>query len=296
MKKRLIISVDMDEWFLSRWATGSEKRSRWLNLETFFRDYYHADKPQGEIYKPTRILLDFFDKYNIKATFFVLGLVASWYPDLIKEINNRGHEIACHGWEHVDMSRYSKEEFRLNLERAKNLLQKIIGQEVIGFRAPNFVIEPWLFEVLENLNFKYDSSVCPSREIWGKYKGSKSAPINPYLISKKDFTKKGDGPIVELPIPVFPIIKVIAGSGIATRVIGRWWSRIGLSHALNTGTAMYYLHPYEIINFKTRINLNLKERIFIRRTGNYLLTFLECLLRRTDLEIINCRETVKSLV
>ena len=88
-KKRLILSVDLDEWFFIRWITGS-RNSRWSNVAEFLKDFYHSSRPPGDIYQPTLELLDLFRRYNIKTTFFVLGQIANWYPDLVEKISREG--------------------------------------------------------------------------------------------------------------------------------------------------------------------------------------------------------------
>ena len=55
-------------------------------------------------------ILDLFDEFKIKATFFVPGKTAEVYPEAVKEIADRGHEIACHGYEYENLSLFSYEE------------------------------------------------------------------------------------------------------------------------------------------------------------------------------------------
>ena len=45
-------------------------------------------------------VLDFYDKYNVRSTFFITGYFASLYPSTVKELSSRGHEIGCHGLFH----------------------------------------------------------------------------------------------------------------------------------------------------------------------------------------------------
>src|SRR4030095_8806692 len=94
------LSVDVDEWYHCRWATGSP-RSRWKDTAAVFREHYRSDRPSGELREPTRRILDLFDRHGVRGAFFVLGEVAGFYPDLVREIATRGHEVACHGFHHV---------------------------------------------------------------------------------------------------------------------------------------------------------------------------------------------------
>ena len=99
-----------------------------------------------------------------KATFFVLGEVASEHPAIVRTIAEEGHEIACHGYHHTLVSGQSPEEFRVGIRRAKAVLEDVGGQPVIGYRAPSFSIGPserWAYAILAEEGFRYDSSVYP---------------------------------------------------------------------------------------------------------------------------------------
>lgn len=264
----LIISVDLDEWYHARWATGS-KISRWPDTSSFFKEVYGLDKPRGDIEEPTMEILELLDEFSISATFFILGEVARFYPQLVKEISKCGHEIASHGYRHCDLWAQSGESFRSELKDAKNLLEDLIGKKVAGYRAPNLIIEDWIVPVLTELGFEYDSSVCPSREIMGKFNRSKELPAYPYMLSENSFNP-GNGPLLEIPIPVFPFIKLPAATGIMTRIIGAWWSIIALKNALRQNDTIYYFHPYELTRIPEISSLRFMEKIHSRRSGEWM--------------------------
>jgi len=88
----------------------------------------------------TRRILDLFDRFAVKGTFFILGWVAERDPGLVREIRQRGHEIACHGYGHRLIYRIGAEAFRTDVRRAKTLLEGITGEPVIGYRAPSYSI------------------------------------------------------------------------------------------------------------------------------------------------------------
>src|SRR5688500_5597925 len=99
---QLAISVDLEEWFHSRrWIDGQQSQEV-PDTSDVLRRIYGQPTPIGEVVAPTRRLLDIFDEHGCKVTFFVLGEIALWYPDLVREIAARGHEIASHGMRHVD--------------------------------------------------------------------------------------------------------------------------------------------------------------------------------------------------
>jgi len=276
LKSRLIISVDLDEWYHARWATGSAA-SRWPDSSAFFREVYGTDGPRGDIERPTREILEIFDTFGVKATFFILGEVAGYYPHLVKEISARKHEIACHSARHVDLWHHSHESFRQELRQAKATLESLTGQTVVGFRAPNLVIEDWIIPILQEEGFLYDSSVCPSRKLMGKFGEYESFPKYPYRLSKDSF-RPGTGPLVEIPIPVFPYLRLPAATGIATRVLGQSWTTLALRHSLRTGDSLYYFHPYEFTTPPVITGLTVYQRLFTRHAGPWMARALRSLL------------------
>ena len=81
-------------------------------------------------------LLDLFDEFQIKATFFTPGKTAETYPEAIREIAERGHEIACHGYEYENFSLLSYEEQKVRIGKAVKAIEKACGKKPEGFRAP----------------------------------------------------------------------------------------------------------------------------------------------------------------
>ena len=264
----LLLSVDLEEWFHGRWATGYAK-SQWGDTATLFREVYGSDRPRGDVIPAVHWLLDFFARHQVRATFFILGEIAQWYPDLIRAVAAGGHEIACHGLHHVDMGAYTPQQFAADLARARSLLEDLGGKPVRGFRSPNLVVAPWLAGVLGELGFAYDSSVCPSLPFRGKYADMGASPQHPYRTADRVQTP-GAGPLWELPITSMPGLRLTAGSAIATRVFGQWWSRFALAWWGRSGSVQYYLHPYEIWTDTLPGNLKPWARLMTRRRGPYL--------------------------
>lgn len=275
---RLVVSVDLEEWYHSRRWLDGEQAAQVPDTRALFRRLYGADRPSGEVIEPTRRLLTLFDRHHCRCTFFVLGEMAEWYPALIEEIADRGHEIACHGMHHVDMTVLGPTEFADQIRRARDVVHSVTGRVCVGYRAPNLVFEPWAIRILEAEGFVYDSSVCVSRSIGGKYKGWSGAPIHPYRPDYENVARAGVASLVELPLPPFPGIGLTAGSGIMTRVLGYHWSAIALRHAIRTGDTGYYFHPWEVGGRPPVRGSALKSRVFHRRTGAWMLAALDRLL------------------
>lgn len=81
-------------------------------------------------------ILDTLDKYNAKATFFIVGLWAEKYPDMVKLIDERGHTIANHGYSHAHMAQIPEAKVIEEIERCTEVLEKITGKRTDLFRAP----------------------------------------------------------------------------------------------------------------------------------------------------------------
>lgn len=288
-KPALAVTVDMDEWYHCRWATGSP-RSRWKDVPAFFRDHYGSDRPIGETREPMRRTLALFARHGVRATFFILGEMAEAYPDLVREIVAAGHEVASHGMRHLDLHQMTRREFVSELAQAKAVLEDVSSRSVTGYRAPNLIIEPWVLDVLHDLGFAYDASVCPSRALFGKYKGLVGAPQTPYRPAWDNLARRGQHPVVELPIPSFPLLRLPAATGIMTRVAGLWWCRAALAGALRGGAATYYFHPYEIATPPSFAGMTPKVRLFLRRTGPWLEKALDRLLGSLNVRFLTAQE------
>ena len=112
-----------------------------------------------------RVLLDLLDARAVKGTFFVLGWLAEREPEMVREIAERGHEIASHGWGHQKVTDLTEEAFRQDVRRTRSLLRELTDQPVLGYRAPSFSIVPgveWALDVLLEEGYR---SVAPKRAI-----------------------------------------------------------------------------------------------------------------------------------
>ena len=204
----------------------------------------------GHVLKSTQIILELFKKYRTKATFFVLGTVAEWYPELIEEIKSDGHEIGIHGYTHKRLCYHTRESFDKEIKRTVLLLSSM-GIIPRGYRAPAFSSAEFLYEILSKNGIEYDSSIIPVRT--PLYDGT-SYDCNPFII---------DRGIVEIPCSVWKISKLrIPVGGFYLRLLG---SR--MNHSLlkkiekRYGIAVMYLHPWEVLSIPDNISLGNGRRV-----------------------------------
>lgn len=99
-------------------------------------------------------ILAILEKYNASSTFFVMGSFAEKNPEIIGLIKEKGHEIACHTQNHVNLYKVDKQEIEQEISECR----KSINESNPGFRAPWRLMNKDAFESLENNNYSYDAS------------------------------------------------------------------------------------------------------------------------------------------
>lgn len=180
---------------------------------------------------------------RVKATFFVLGVVAEQYPQVVADLDAAGHEIACHGHLHRFIYRQTPDEFREDVRRARDAIGSAVGRAPVGYRAPYFSIRQdslWALDVLVEEGFGYDSSVFPVRNY--RY-GIPDAPRTPYDVETPV------GRLRELPLtPARVLGQNIPYSGGAYLRILPWSVQRVAWWAADRGgrSQIAYIHPWEL--------------------------------------------------
>lgn len=197
-------------------------------------------------------LLDLLSKHGARGTFFVLGWVAERRPDLVRDIVDRGHELASHGWDHARVTTITAQEFRESVRRSKAVLEDVGGVEVNGFRAPSFSIVPgyeWALDVLVEEGYAYDSSLFPiSRRGYGYPAGGR----DPYWIECPS------GTLIEVPpatLRRFGLNLPAAGGGYL-RLMPLGLTRAAVKAAeRRNAPATLYIHPWELDPGQPRLDV-----------------------------------------
>lgn len=81
-------------------------------------------------------VLDILKKYNVKATFFILGQNVSGNENLLQRIVAEGHEVASHTWDHANLVSLSDEQVRQEMRKTQEVIKNVIGQEPTMMRPP----------------------------------------------------------------------------------------------------------------------------------------------------------------
>ncbi|MBA3819650.1 MAG: DUF3473 domain-containing protein [Deltaproteobacteria bacterium] len=207
-------------------------------------------------------ILDVCDEAQVKATFFVVGLLARRRPQLVREIAARGHEVASHSDQHRLIHQMPLTELAEDLRTSKQMLEDLAGTEVVGFRAPEFSVQRLdhpCFTVLREQGFEYDSSVFP---IPGLRYGIENAPRVPFSFDTPA------GRLVELPLATTSIagrqLPIAGGSG--WRLLPTRFLTWAADRAEARGeTLIFYFHPYEFTKRLVYLSGGLKPNLKIAK-------------------------------
>ena len=158
-------------------------------------------------------LLELYDKYEVKATFFVLGQLAELKPNIVKQIVEHCQEVGSHGYQHDYRRAFdvmTLDEQIADLRRSKDILEQIGGKEVVSFRAPALRINQDTPMALREVGFRFDSSVAPQRmDAFMSHGVNKKqwlkAPRAIYETAIDNLARRGDSGILEVPVSSFGV-------------------------------------------------------------------------------------------
>ena len=201
--------------------------------------------PDGDRYRErvpdnTQRLLEFLEQRRARCTFFTVGDVARRYPDLIREILARGHEVACHSSDHTPLPSHDRESFRRDVEANLRDLAAAGAADVRGFRAPILSMTPrssWAHEVLAELGLSYSSSILPVRGPSYSWPGFGARP------------RRMPSGLWEIPVSPGGILGfgVAFVGGLYLRVLPAWIIRFLFERRLSEGLPVVgYVHPFDI--------------------------------------------------
>ena len=237
-------------------------------------------------------LLDLYDKYGVRATFFYTGHIAKLYPEVVRMAHARGHEVGSHGLTHEVSKAFDvmpPEEQLSHLKQSKQSLEDIIGDEVVSFRAPAARVDKAFPKVLAEAGFKVDSSVSSQRlDMMFSFGALKklhwlTAPRKAYLTQTDNIFRKGDSDVMEAPISAmgFPYI------GTFMRIapgVNRFTRRMLYWETLCNGRQFVFLtHPNEFIDED-------QETKEIERRGSNYISYLLGDVVRHKLKVKNLGE------
>ena len=152
-----ILTFDIEEWF------------HLLDHDST-RDPQGWDRFEVRIHANMERIFGLLERSGCKATFFCLGWIAERYPEVVKEIAERGYEVGSHTHTHQLAYEQTPDEFARDVERSVKTIEDLIGAKVRCFRAPGFSVgesNRWVFEVLAKQGIDTDCSVFPAARAHG---------------------------------------------------------------------------------------------------------------------------------
>ncbi len=277
---QILVTVDLEDWFQVENLRSCFPIDTWQNCEL-------------RLEEPTHKLLEIFDAYNVKATFFVLGWIAKRLPNLVKKIGGHGHEIASHGYGHRLCSDIDHKALRKDILESKKILEDVTSKSVLGYRAPSFSINKTLVSILKDTGFVYDSSYNDF-SVHGRY-GSLHGnwkEVRPGLLQDLEG-------FYELPISNLKFVgrTIPWGGGGYFRIIPSFLFNKGVKRILKRrGSYLFYCHPWEFDPGQPKVkglNWNHRFRHYsgigrnLKRLKNFLRNFQD-----NQFEFLTCSQFV----
>jgi len=258
-----------------------------------FEDWFHPELIQKHIVENNKEpkviqgidkILDLLRKKDTKATFFVVGELLEYKPELLDLILENDHEIGFHTMKHYRIdSLDSKEKFDDEIKK----FGKLTNGKSKGFRAPSFSLNTkssWMIDVLEKNEYVYDSSVVPAKT---SLYGIPDAEIKPYKITSKNLENNSDdGKILEFPLLVTRFLgkKIPAAGGFYLRTLpSRVIENAIKSYEKKEIPGVFYIHSWELTpEFMPKITLPKKDHFITFHNINKAYERMEKLLEKFE--------------
>ena len=243
-----ILSIDLESW-IHFYSDALKEQQPSLSSD--------ERKTADNKYIPdvTVRILDLLDRYEQKATFFIIAELYDWYPDTIDEIEKRGHEIGYHTHTHKIL--HNKKILEEELNKSGKFLDRF---KPAGFRAPHIFITRDLFECLKEYGFKYSSSTYAGYNITN-FDGINEIPVS-------SFCYRGncdDNQQLPKCLTVKMLSKQIPfGSGLFISLLGSKTSFFIESINRKNIPAILFIHPWQLYMHEQISGLGFKIKMLYR--------------------------------
>jgi len=240
-----ILGIDFEDWFHPE----------------LIQKYITNEKKHPQVIDGIHEILDLLRKKETNATFFVVGELLEFKPDLLDLILDGDHEIAFHTMNHT---RLDAQNFKNCFENELKKFDSLTEGNSKGFRAPSFSLNKnssWAIDLLEKNNYVYDSSVVPAKT---SMYGLPHAQKTPYKITSESLENNSDnGKIIEFPIMVSKILgkTIPVGGGFYLRTLPFKLIKNGFKqYEMNEIPGVFYIHSWELTpKYMPKIKLSTKD-------------------------------------
>ena len=240
-----ILGIDFEDWFHPE----------------LIQKYISKNNNQPKVVEGINKIIELLRKKDTKATFFVVGELLEFKPELLDLILDNGHEIGFHTMHH---DRLDSPGFKEKFEEEIKKFDELTNGKSKGFRAPSFSLNTnssWLIDVLEENNYVYDSSIVPAKT---SLYGTPNAEKKPYKISSKFLEgNSNDGKIIEFPMMVTKFLgkKIPAAGGFYLRTLpSRIIENTIKSYEKKNMPGVFYIHSWELTpEFMPKMKLSKKD-------------------------------------
>lgn len=230
---------------------GAPTRKKVVVTVDLEKDYRAQDRPFRGVEEALPTLLALFDRHEVKATVFATADLAETHADALREIGRRGHALGCHGESH-EVEYLCDRPYawqRQSIARASEKLADALGAWPTGFRAPNFSANGDTIRVLDELAYRYDSSVLPGRVV-GRATTRLDflvAPRDPYRPATDDPALPGDADVWELPVTENPFA---SGGPIGLGYVNAYGAERALEAVTRAAAypVVVLIHPWELVD------------------------------------------------
>ena len=241
-----ILTFDIEEWYLERHVNGN-RAEKYKEYDCYLEN-----------------ILDLLDERGTKATFFCLGGMAKEFPEIIRKISAKGHDIGCHSNKHVWLNKMTQEEVMEDTRSALGHLEQLLGHKIVSYRAPAFSIgqkNKWAFDILAECGITSDASIFPAQRDFGGF--SDFGNKHPCIVDT------GNNQIREFPIQTTRLFghEVAYSGGGYFRLFPLWFIERELRH---TDYAMLYFHIGDFLPEVNRMTTRQEYEEYFQESGTLL--------------------------
>jgi len=201
-------------------------------------------------------ILNLLDQYDQTATFFMVGEIYEWHPEITQKIITKGHEVGYHTHSHLRLNNASV--LQNELLKSKKFIENV---KPIGFRAPSIFMQKDAMTFLKQSGFRYSSSTYANHKIH-QIDGVDEIPVTTISYRKNNKEKGKFVMPAELTLKML-FTKIPFGSGLFVSFFGRYMTYVIKWLNKKKGVpAILFIHPWQLYQPGEIKGFKFKLRVF----------------------------------